>query len=380
VALPVQRKMIMTNKQLLNHLFETRQIDLKLSPFFDKSPDPLSKDFDFGRIEGMMLGLAIGDALGNTTEGMLPRDRRRGYGEIRDYLPKRYVNLPLGFPSDDTQLAFWTLEQMISDEGFNPENVASRYCRGRIFGIGSTVRTFIANFKSGLPWYQCGPKSSGNGALMRIAPMLIPHLRTGTHDLWADTALSAMITHNDSGSISSCLSFVHMLWNLLQMDGSPRPEWWLESFIETSRGLESDESYQPREGSFADYRGPIWKFLLEKVSAVRRDGLSVMEACSKWYSGAFLLETVPSVVYILMCHGHNFEEAVIRAVNDTKDNDTIAAIVGAAVGAMHGKKAIPTRWLSGLSGRTGERDDGRIFSLIEKAKKLWWDEKRSKTR
>jgi ADP-ribosyl-[dinitrogen reductase] hydrolase len=67
--------MRMNNEQVLNHLFETRQIDLKLSPFFDKSPNPLSKDFDFGRIEGMMLGLAIGDALGNTTEGMLPRDR-----------------------------------------------------------------------------------------------------------------------------------------------------------------------------------------------------------------------------------------------------------------------------------------------------------------
>jgi len=79
-------------------------------------------------------------------------------------------------------------------------------------------------------------------------------------------------------------------------------------------------------------------------------GLSVIEACNRWYSGAYLLETVPSVLYILMKHGHDFEQAVVRAVNDTRDNDTIAAIVGAVAGALHGKKGIPRRWIESLSG------------------------------
>ena len=72
-----------------------------------------------------------------------------------------------------------------------------------------------------------------------------------------------------------------------------------------------------------------------------------------------------------MKHGDNFEEAIIRAVNDTKDNDTIAAIVGAAVGALHGKEAIPERWISNLSGRTSLDDDGRVFDLLAEAKNLW---------
>ncbi|MBW1753662.1 MAG: ADP-ribosylglycohydrolase family protein, partial [Deltaproteobacteria bacterium] len=41
---------------------------------------------------------------------------------------------------------------------------------------------------------------------------------------------------------------------------------------------------------------------------------------------------IPSVIYILMKHGHQLDEAIIRAVNDTKDNDTVAAIVGATFG------------------------------------------------
>jgi ADP-ribosyl-[dinitrogen reductase] hydrolase len=81
---------------------------------------------------------------------------------------------------------------------------------------------------------------------------------------------------------------------------------------------------------------------------------------------------VPSVIYIPMRHADNFEEAIIRSVNDTKDNDTITAIVGAAVGALHGKEAIPKRWVQNLSGRTTGCDDGRVFDLVQKPKNQFW--------
>ena len=91
------------------------------------------------------------------------------------------------------------------------------------------------------------------------------------------------------------------------------------------------------------------------------------EAAARWYSGAFLLETVPCVLYILACHGGDPEEAIVRAVNDTWDNDTIASVVGAAVGALHGEEALPLRWQEGLLGRTREADDGHVQGLIERA-------------
>ncbi len=93
----------------------------------------------------------------------------------------------------------------------------------------------------------------------------------------------------------------------------------------------------------------------------------MLDAADSWHSGAFLLETVPSVVYILMRHGRDPEEAIVRAVNDTKDNDTVAAIVGAAVGALHGRTALPKRWIDNLLGRTTDCDDGRVFELLESA-------------
>ena len=84
-----------------------------------------------------------------------------------------------------------------------------------------------------------------------------------------------------------------------------------------------------------------------------------------------MLETMPSVLYILMQHGDDPEEAIVRAVNDTYDNDTIAAIVGAAVGALHGKANLPQRWLAGLLGRTGTDDDGRILDFLARARRTW---------
>jgi ADP-ribosyl-[dinitrogen reductase] hydrolase len=96
-----------------------------------------------------------------------------------------------------------------------------------------------------------------------------------------------------------------------------------------------------------------------------------LDACALWYSGAFLLETVPTALHILMRHANDPEEAILRAVNDTKDNDSIGAIVGAAVGALHGEEGLPDRWKRGLLGRTQKSDDGRIFEIMDDAIQLF---------
>ena len=60
------------------------------------------------------MGLAIGDSLGNTTEGQLPDERQELRGEVRDYLKNWYADdRAVGVPSDDTQLAFWMLEHLM---------------------------------------------------------------------------------------------------------------------------------------------------------------------------------------------------------------------------------------------------------------------------
>jgi ADP-ribosyl-[dinitrogen reductase] hydrolase len=360
-----------SNHEVLHRLFVDKSIDLERSPFLLRTPPTLSPSFSFAKVEGMLLGLAIGDALGVTTGGWLPHQRREAHGEIKDYLPNHYVNECRGFPSDDSQMAFWTLEQLLQDDGFIPENVANRFTRDRIFGIGSTVREFLKNLKSGKPWHASGPKSAGDGALMRIAPILIPHLKAPSDGLWVDAVLCSMMTHNDAGSTACCVAFVSILWDLLSMSSAPDLKWWLDEFVRIAGSWEGDTEYRPRSPNVPEYQGPIHRFLDQYVRSAYQEGIPVVDACDTWYSGAYLLETMPSVIYILMQHGHDPEEAIVRAVNDTRDNDTIAAIVGAAVGALHGRDSLPSRWIDNLSGRTTDRDDGRMFELIQDARRRW---------
>lgn len=362
------------NRQTLENLFCNGSIDLVPGRLFDRDPDSMPDDFDFDRVEGMMLGLVIGEALGMPTERWLPNRRRLTSGEIRDYPQGSQAGAPVELISDDMYLAFSTLEQMIADGGFNPQRLAECFCHRHVFGRGFTVRQFISNYRSGLPWYQCGPKSSRNGAIVRIAPILIPHLPLATSDLWVDTALAAMITHNDAGSTAACLAWVNLLWSLLRMRAVPEPMWWLSTFCDVMREVEGAACYRVRSGKFFGYEGTIGQFLERHVAEAYDQGLSALDACNQWHSGVQMIETAPSVVYLLMRYGHDPEEAIVRAVNDTKDNDTIAAMVGAAVGALHGRAGLPARWIERLplGSRQGDGTAAEtIFELLAAARQRW---------
>ncbi|NPV75315.1 MAG: ADP-ribosylglycohydrolase family protein [Anaerolineae bacterium] len=365
--------MKLDNITLLDRLLAQGKIALQPSIFLKQSPSPLPENWDFERVEGMMLGLAIGDALGYPTEAELPVTRQRLHGEIRDYLPNQYAGgYPRGVPSDDTQMAFWTLEQLLEDGALKPGCLAYKFAQYPIFGMGSTIRDFLRSYKDqGRTWEESGQSSAGNGALMRIAPVLIPHLRRPSPALWADAALASMITHNDRDSNACCIAFIQILWECLRLNELPEPTWWVDAFVAAAGELEGNTLYSSRIPELP-YQGPLWQFVDREVRQALKQNLSTLEACQRWHSGAYLLETMPCVLYILARHGDNPEEAIIRAVNDTKDNDTIAAIVGAAVGALHGRTGLPARWISGLLGRTREDDDWRIFELIESAKQTFW--------
>jgi hypothetical protein len=137
--------------------------------------------------------------------------------------------------------------------------------------------------------------------------------------------------------------------------------------------LEGDTAYVARvqRGPLANWQGSAWRLVDEHVRAAVRAGTSVLEAQDTWYSGAYLLETIPTVLMILARHGDDPREAIHAAVNDTHDNDTIAAIVGAAVGALHGAESLPEAWSDHWLGRIDTDDDGRYHLLVEATLGRW---------
>ncbi len=342
---------------------------IRWSDWLEKSPENIPPGADLAdRAEGMMLGLAVGDSLGNTSESMLRHHRHEVHGLIEHYLPNSYAGFRrVGVPSDDTQMACWILEHLLTQGRLEPHALGAVFASRRIFGMGNTVREFRVNFSAGVPWHEAGPRSSGNGALMRVAPILLPYLRAPGEGLWNDTLLVSHLTHNDELSNVACLAFVDLLWRLIGMKEIPSGDWWLDTFTSTCRILETGKAYVPRAGHPENFEGSLSDLLSTYLRSAIAKNLPVHEACATWHSGAYLLETVPCVIYILARHGHDPVAAMLAAVNETKDNDTIAAIVGAAMGALHGRRAIPERWVADLLGRTAADDDGRLFELLTMA-------------
>ena len=77
-----------------NDLLSTKTIRCQPATIFQTNPGPEPPKFDFDRVEGMLLGLAIGDALGAPTESLLPGNVRARYGEVRDYLSNPHPRRP----------------------------------------------------------------------------------------------------------------------------------------------------------------------------------------------------------------------------------------------------------------------------------------------
>lgn len=315
----------------------------------------------------MLLGLAIGDALGNTSEGRSASARRARHGEIRHYLPNWWADMrSVGLPSDDTQLAFWTLESLVEHGRLDAADVAARFAGDRIFGIGKTVTGFLLAYRNeGLPWWQAGRPSAGNGALMRIAPVLLPHLRDLGSSLWIDTVAATVITHRDEAAVAASVGFVGLLVECLA-GPTPSPSWWPETFLRYAGPVETGTVYR-LQSPHGTFQGTLCQLVERDTLSPLTGGVQALGNLEERRSGAYLLETVPSALHILAVYGNRPEEALVRAVNDTWDNDTVAAVVGAALGALHGEEGLPERWRTDLLGRTREGDDGHVQQLVETA-------------
>jgi ADP-ribosylglycohydrolase len=60
---------------------------------------------------------------------------------------------------------------------------------------------------------------------------------------------------------------------------------------------------------------------------------------------------LPAVFAILLRHGDDLETALIENVMAGGDSAARGVVLGTILGAAHGRRAVPARWLEGLQAR-----------------------------
>ena len=363
----------MPNVEIMRRLYRLKLINAGEPEFIYERPRVGLADLS--KLEGMLLGIAIGDSLGNTTEFVPPDERSRRYGEIDYYLPNKHANYKrLGVPSDDTQLSFDTLIVILKRGRLDMEELARVFSSHRIFGIGGTVKRFLRNYKDRKrPWFLSGVDSLGNGALMRIAPVIVSSLGNPQENLWADTVLATMLTHNNPVCVGTSVAYMNLIRELLSSSSAPDPHRMLEEFSDIVRKFTEHTKYEkmslkPRRELRTKFSSHPWEYISETVTYGLENDMSVKDFSDTFGSSGHVIETTITVLFTFAKYRDDPVEAMKKAVTYAKDNDSVAAILGAALGALHGPSAFKPSWIWGLTGRIREHDDGTVFNLIEQAK------------
>ena len=285
-------------QRVLEDLFRHNRIVLRRGALFDCTPGalPLEDLRIQQRIEGLLIGLAVGDALGHATEWQYdPERRHREFGTIVDHVGPAWTTP--GRISDDTQLSFWTVECLLTHGAFDFDALVAWFVerRNRIVGGGRNTAGALARHAERLrggapPLHACPGDPSGRTrqrvrhAVLAVAPpasaAAVPATlgRRGVGDL-----CHARPSGGDGGHAGLRPSAVGDPAAAARR--GPGTEWWLDEFVHVARELEAIPLPFVLGGDsvpsyFRGFDGYLWEFIDTQVRQAWQRGVSVRDACS----------------------------------------------------------------------------------------------------
>lgn len=267
------------------------------------------------RAEGMLAGLLHGERAGRSS---------RGEAAV-------LTAVTLDNIGPDTGLD----PSMMLNSMFEPRDLAGLFVKAPVGEPGDGLLGLRQRFLPGSPnsWFPEG--RAGCGGLQRVAPFLVPHMAAPAGPaVWVDVTFGTALTHNDTAAHAASLGFARLLWELAGQASPPGPGFYLEQFLTACDGLEPDKPYTCRSGRMDGWTGKLSDFVRQAVEQARAEKQPAEQALESWGHGAYLMEVVPGLLYLLECHGH--EPA--RALELAPPGGWMGALVGAALGALHGRQ------------------------------------------
>jgi ADP-ribosylglycohydrolase len=300
------------------------------------------------RCRGVLLGTAVGDALGLPMEG-ISRDRSSKMfpGRPRHrFLPGR------GMVSDDTDHAVFVAQSLLAHPD-SPDDFRRRlaWCL-RLWlltlpaGVGFATLRSILKLWVGVDSRRSGVFSAGNGPAMRSAP-IGAFFADSPERLDTFVEASTRITHTDPRALTGARAVALLTAWAIRDELQERPD--IGPFVEVLR-----------HASAAKTPDEEWGGLIEQIRTTCDRKLSVTEfadslGLDQGVSG-YIYHTVPVVIYAWYRHFGDFEATVSAVLACGGDTDTTGAIAGALAGAVVGDAGIPSDWLDGVRDWPRSRD------------------------
>jgi ADP-ribosylglycohydrolase len=288
------------------------------------------------RFCGLLLGMAVGDALGLPREGLSPRRAARMF---RGPLRHRLV-FGRGMISDDTEHACMTAQALL-----RAPNDADAFARSLTWrlrgwllgvpaGVGLATLRAIVRLWLGFPPHRSGVFSAGNGPAMR-APVMGAVLGDDPEKLRQFVRASTRLTHTDPKAERGAMLVALAAHHAGTSEAGPVHA---ERFLDRATAETADD--------------PQLAALLATLREHLHRGATPREFATslglqRGVSG-YMYHTVPIALFCWLRWPGDFEQAVTDAILLGGDADTVGAIVGGLAGAGVGANGIPSSWLGGL--------------------------------
>lgn len=299
------------------------------------------------KIYGTIFGQAIGDALGLGTEFMSKKEVREKYPDglkeysqiIRDYHRAKFQP---GSWSDDTDMMLCIANAIIEDKGINLHTIARNFKQWvyapETRGVGQTTLKVLSIAEyvekphqvAELIWRMTRTKNAANGSVMRTAIIGLKKENV------AQTAEDVCkLTHFDPRCVGSCVIVSEIINHLI----------WHDEQLSYSQIITIGNKYD--------------KSIAEYINKAYYNGIESLELDEPSSIG-YTLKALGSALWCLF-HANDFEEGLLRVVNEGGDADTNAAVACAMLGAKFGYTSIPQKYTDGL---TRKSDLMRIINYL----------------
>lgn len=276
------------------------------------------------RVIGSFIGLACGDAVGTSLE-FKPRG---SFDPIEDMIGGGPFNLLPGEWTDDTSMALCLAESLLYKKGFDATDQMNRYCNwyhhgymsctNECFDIGCTVSTALNRYlQTNNPFSgSVDINSSGNGSLMRLAPIAMVY-RSSPIKLLSFAEDSSRTTHASSECVDSCRYLASLL---------------VAAYSSVNKDEIFNISFKPSTPKVASIASGAWKN--KNYNELKGSG--------------YVIQSLEAAIWCFY-HSTDFKDAILLSANLGDDADTTAAICGQLAGAYYGLESIPAEWRARLA-------------------------------